>query len=65
MSLQEVESAVTQLSASELQLFTQWFEEFIADTWDRRIEEDIRGGRLDEIGRKADEHFEAGRCTPL
>jgi hypothetical protein len=65
MSLQELESAVTRLSPDELTAFSRWFEEFVADAWDRRIEEDVRSGRLDEAVRRTDEHFEGGRCTPL
>jgi hypothetical protein len=37
----------------------------LADAWDRRIEADIKAGRLDEAGRRADADFEAGRCKPL
>jgi hypothetical protein len=33
--------------------------------WDHQIEADIRAGRLDEAGRRADADFEAGRCKPL
>ncbi len=40
-------------------------EEYLADAWDRRIEADIRAGRLDEAGRRAEADFEAGRCKPL
>jgi len=65
MSLHELETAVTQLGAEELTAFAQWFEEFLADAWDRRIEADIQAGRLDEAGRRADAEFEAGRCKPL
>ena len=65
MSLQELEIAITQLPAEELTTFAQWFEEYLADIWDRRIEEDIKAGRLDEVGRRADADFEAGRCKPL
>ena len=65
MSLQELESAVTRLSTAELTSFSQWFQEFLADSWDRQIEVDIQAGRLDAAGHKADEDFEAGRCTPL
>jgi hypothetical protein len=65
MNLQELELAVTRLSAAELNLFQQWFDEFMADAWDRQIEEDIRDGRLDDAGRKANEDFEQGLCTPL
>ncbi len=65
VSLQELESAVSHLSADELSAFARWFEEYLADAWDRRIEEDIKAGRLDEAGRRADADFEAGRCKPL
>jgi hypothetical protein len=65
MSVEELQAAVAQLPAEELDRFSQWFEEFLADQWDRRIEADILAGRLDAAGRRADEDFEAGRCTPL
>lgn len=65
MSLHELESAVTRLPDADLTEFARWFEEFLADAWDRRIEADVRAGRLDEAGRQADADFEAGRCTPL
>ena len=65
MSLQELEAAVSQLPADQLSAFARWFEEYLADAWDRRIEADIEAGRLEEAGRRADTDFEAGRCTPL
>ena len=65
MSIEELQSAVAQLPAEELDRFSQWFEEFLAEQWDRQIEADILAGRLDAAGRRADEEFEAGRCTPL
>jgi hypothetical protein len=65
MSVEELQAAVAQLPAEELDRFSQWFEEFLADQWDRQIEADILAGRLDAAGRRADEEFEAGRCTPL
>ena len=65
MSLDKLETAVTQLGEVELTAFARWFEEYLADAWDRRIEADIQAGRLDEAGRRADADFEAGRCKPL
>ena len=65
MSVQELESAVTSLPPSDLDAFARWFEEYIADAWDRRIEADVVAGRLDGVGIEADAQFEAGRCTPL
>ena len=65
VSLNELETAVSHLPGEELAVFARWFEEFIADAWDRRIEADIQVGRLDEAGRRADADFEAGRCKLL
>ena len=31
--------------------------------WDRQIEADVKAGRLDAAGKRADEVFAAGRCT--
>ncbi len=65
MSVEEIESVVSSLPAGELARFSKWFEEFMADAWDRQIEEDARAGRLDAAMKRADEHYDAGRCTPL
>ena len=63
MSIQELEAAVSRLPSADLDAFAKWFEEYLADEWDRRIEADILTGRLDEAGRRADADFEAGQCS--
>ena len=65
MSIEDLQTAIAQLPAEELDRFSRWFEEFLSDQWDLRIEADIRAGRLDEAGRRADEEFDAGRYSPL
>ncbi len=65
MSLAELEMAVSHLPSKELTAFASWFEEFIAEAWDRQLESDITSGRLDVAGAQADLQFEAGQCTPL
>ena len=65
MSLPELETAVTQLPAEELSAFARWFEEYLADQWDRQIEADILAGRLDEAGRRADAEFQQDSCGIL
>jgi hypothetical protein len=65
MSVEEIESVVARLPADELSRFSQWFEEFMADQWDRQMEADARTGRLDAALDRADEHYCAGRCKPL
>lgn len=65
MNADKLERAVSELPPEELAKFTVWFEEFIADQWDRQIEADVAAGKLDRLAREADEDFEAGRCTEL
>lgn len=65
MSLNELEEAIAHLPLQDLERFAQWFEEFLADAWDRQTEADIQRGRLDKAGRQADADLEAGRCQPL
>ncbi len=65
MSVAELEKAVSQLPPQDLTRFSNWFEEYLADQWDKKFEADVASGKLDPLARKADEDFEAGRCTPL
>lgn len=65
MSLQELETAVSSLPSKELATFARWFEEYLADAWDKQIEEDIRAGRLEKLVHEAAADIKAGRCTPL
>jgi len=65
MSLQELEQAITSLSPGDLNAFSRWFEEYLADAWDRQIEADADAGRLDAAGKRANDDFDAGRCIEL
>ena len=64
-NVQEFEMAVSQLSVNELMQFSEWFAEFVADQWDKKIEADILAGRLDAAGKRADDEFLGGRASPL
>lgn len=65
MTIQDIEKAVLELPPSELEEFSHWFEEYLADRWDRQIADDAAAGRLDKLGKQADDDFAAERCTPL
>jgi hypothetical protein len=64
-NLQEIEQAVSQLSAEELANFRVWFAEFDAAIWDQQFEQDVAAGRLDDLAQKALKHLREGRCTDL
>lgn len=65
INTQELKQTVSKLSSEELLQFSEWFEEFMADQWDKKIEADILSGRLDTVGKNADNDFIAGRTKPL
>ena len=48
-TVQELQSAVSQLSAEELARFREWFDKFDAEVWDRQFEEDAKSGKLDSV----------------
>jgi hypothetical protein len=64
-NLQEIESAVSQLTKEELAAFRVWFAEFDAEIWDRQFEEDVAAGRLDGLAKQTLQHLREGRCTDL
>ena len=62
-SIKEIEEAVLRLSAAELAAFRAWFAQFDAAAWDRQIDDDVAGGRLNELADEAIEDLRGGRCT--
>ena len=64
-AIQELQSAVSQLSADELARFREWFDEFNAEVWDRQFEEDVKSGKLDQLANQAIADFRAGKCKEL
>ena len=64
-AVQELQSAVSQLSAEELARFREWFDKFDAEIWDRQFEEDAKSGKLDQLANQAIADFQAGKCKQL
>jgi hypothetical protein len=54
MNVEELETAVSNLSREELATFRKWFWEFDQDAWDKEIEEDVAAGRFDSLIREID-----------
>jgi hypothetical protein len=65
MSVNEIQTAISQLPRSELEQLAAWFEQFQAERWDKQIESDLRAGRLDALIREAEGEISAGRTRPL
>jgi len=64
-TLEDIEKAVTQLSPRELDRFRAWFEEFQSERFDRKIERDAQGGKLDRLAEQAIADFRKGRAREL
>jgi hypothetical protein len=64
-TIEEIQSALAGLSPEELRRFSDWFEGFSADLWDRQWEEDVKAGNLEKAADQAIANFRAGRCTEL
>lgn len=63
--LEKLEHEIQELSPEELANLRDWFRKYDADAWDRQIEEDVRGGRLDRLAEEALAAHEAGRTKEL
>jgi hypothetical protein len=61
-AVEKVEKSVRQLTPEQLVEFSRWFEQYIADKWDRQIEADAGAGKLDPLAEKALKEYDAGEC---
>ena len=58
---QEIQLAVSQLSADELARFREWFDRCDAEVWDRQFEEDAKSGKLNQVVKQAIADFRSGK----
>jgi hypothetical protein len=61
MTLEDIEKAIADLSAEQLDRFRAWFEKFEAARFDQKIERDAEAGRLDQLAEQALADFRDGR----
>ena len=65
MTLEELEKTISPLPPEELTKFREWFLEFDAAQFDKRIEIDAKDGRLDSLADAALRDHSAGKSTQL
>ena len=65
IKVEKLERDVRNLSATELASFRARFAEFDAAAWDRQIEADVEGGKLDRLADAALADHDAGRSRRL
>ena len=64
-TIQEIQTAVSELLPEELSAFRTWFAEFDAKVWDQEFEGDVTAGRLEALAEEALRDLREGRCTDL
>ena len=65
MTLQELESTISNLPPDELRKFREWFLAFDAKNWDRQFDADVASGRLDGLADEAIREHLAGESSDL
>lgn len=53
MSLEEIEKAIEELPRDQLEKFRVWYDRFSSEQWDKRIENDLKSGKLDDLAKAA------------
>ena len=64
-TVEEITSAIAQLSSEQVAQIRAWLVEYEERLWDEQIEQDERAGRLNELAARALAEHQAGRTRPL
>ena len=64
-TVQEIESAITQLKPRQVHAVADWLLEYRERLWDEQIEADAQAGKLDSLIKKAKAVYRAGKATPF
>jgi len=51
--IEALEKEIESLTPDEMVEFRTWFMEYISEMWDRKIEDDIETGKLDDLAEEA------------
>ncbi|HXR06426.1 MAG TPA: hypothetical protein VN765_03790 [Candidatus Acidoferrum sp.] len=64
-TVEEIESAITQLTPRDIHLVADWLLEYRETLWDEKIAADARAGKLDPLIKKAKAAHRAGKAKPF
>ncbi|MEK7484698.1 MAG: hypothetical protein AABZ60_10260 [Planctomycetota bacterium] len=64
-TVQEIQSAIENLSTKDFSFFREWFHHFDAEVWDKKFEEDVNSGKLNSLAKQAIADFQNGKCKSL
>jgi hypothetical protein len=63
-TVEEIESAIENLKEDEFLRLAKWLEAKVADSWDRRMSQDSKDGKLDFLFNEAEHERAAGELNP-
>lgn len=63
--VEALQREVQKLTLDELAAFRDWFAEYDWQAWDRQIERDSAGGKLDKLAAEALAEFERGETREI
>ena len=64
-TVNELENSITGLSAEDYKKFRDWFWEYEHQTWDAKLEADIKNNKLDALANAALQDFKDGKYSTL
>jgi hypothetical protein len=64
-TLQEIEAAITQLSETDARQLSEWLQDYLDESWDRQIEQDLESGKLDRLIAKAEAEIASSQVRDL
>jgi hypothetical protein len=64
-TVENLEREIAHLPQDQLKNFRRWYEKFDARIWDEQIEQDVSGGKLDQMADAAIAEHRAGKTKRL
>ena len=61
MSVEQIKTAIEQLSFEERAELAAWFNGWKDDEWDEQMKRDVADGKLDDVLREVEDDIAAGR----
>jgi hypothetical protein len=65
LTLEQLETAILQLSSNDFNQLLEWFFDLDYQRWDEQLEDDIAAGKLDSLAEEALADFEAGQYRTI
>lgn len=65
LTLEQIESAIVQLSPDEIQQLVEWLADLDYQHWDEQLEKDIADGKLEALAQEAISDYETGHCREI